>query len=129
MYNVMYTLLGSIKRTGKPLMVQTVATKKSMRRKMLRKQVYLLPQQDRRLKELAALQLTTEAALIRQAIEVFLSQPLPNSLRHLPPQEAAWQEILASFEEARTLNVSGEPHRWTREEYYDDPRYQRLWAV
>ena len=109
-------------------MTQTATTRQSTRRKMVRKQVYLLPQQELKLKALAAQQHTTEAALIRTAVETLLSQPVSNGGKHLPPDEAAWQEILASFEEIRVRSVAGEPQRWTREDYYDDPRYQRAWA-
>jgi hypothetical protein len=109
-------------------MTQTAATRQSTRRKMVRKQIYLLPQQETKLKALAQQQRTTEAELIRKAVETFLSQPMANGVKHLPPDEAAWQEILASFEEARARSVAGAPQRWTREDYYDDPRYQRDWA-
>ncbi|MFN8493304.1 MAG: hypothetical protein U0350_37245 [Caldilineaceae bacterium] len=109
-------------------MAQTVVKRKLPRRKMVRKQVYLLPQQEVKLKELAQQQLTTEAELIRKAVEAFLSQPTTNIDKQLPPDEAAWQLILASFEEVKQRNVSGEPHRWTRGDYYDDPRYQRNWS-
>lgn len=109
-------------------MTQITTARKGLRRKMLRKQVYLLPQQDSKLKALAHQQHVTEAELIRQAVEAFLSQPPTNGLKHLPPDEAAWQEILASFEESRTRSVADEAHHWTRADYYDDPRYQRAWA-
>lgn len=109
-------------------MPQVTSVRKLTRRKMRRKQIYLLPQQDTRLKELAHKQLTTEAELIRQAVEAYLNQPM-SGLKHLPPDQAAWQEILASFEEVRKQSVAGEPHRWTRADYYDDPRSQRDWAA
>jgi hypothetical protein len=109
-------------------MTQIATTPQSTRRKMLRKQIYLLPQQDTKLKALAHQQRMTEAELIRQAVEIFLNQPVTNDVKHLPPNEAAWQEILASFEEIRKSGVIGEPHRWRREDYYDDSRYQRQWA-
>ncbi len=103
-------------------MTQPASMRKATRRKMVRKQIYLLPQQELKLKALAQQQLTTEADLIRQAVEAFLSQPMPNGIKHLPPDEVAWQEILASFEETRHRSISGEPHHWTREDYYEYPR-------
>ena len=109
-------------------MTQLATTGQSTRRKMLRKQIYLLPQQDTKLKALAHQQRMTEAELIRQALEAFLNQPPTNGVKHLPPDEAAWQEILASFEESRKRSVAGEAQHWTRADYYDDPRYQRDWA-
>ena len=109
-------------------MTQIAAKPKSTRRKMLPKQIYLLPQQDTKLKVLAHQQRMTEAELIRQAVEAFLAQPVTNGSQHLPPNEAAWQEILASFAEIQNRSFDGEAQRWTRADYYDDPRFQRDWA-
>ena len=108
-------------------MQQIVSSHHSARRKMVRKQVYILPHQELALKERAQQQSTTEADLIRQAVETYLNQPLKNSSR-LPPDEAAWQEILNSFEAVLSQTATGEPISWTRADFYDDPRYQRRWS-
>ena len=105
-------------------MSQAPGAYKSIRRRMVRKQVYILPHQEARLKALAQEQLVSEADLIRQAVEAFLDKPVENAIKPLPPDEAAWLEILASFADVRRRSVSGEPHRWTRDDYYDEPRHQ-----
>lgn len=94
------------------------------RRKMVRKQVYIFPHQEARLKAMAQEQLVSEADLIRQAVDAFLEQPPAHAAGSLPPDEAAWQEILSSFAEVRKRSVPGEAHRWTREDYYDEPRHR-----
>ena len=107
-------------------MTQAIAPRKATRRKMVRKQVYILPHQELQLKAIAEEQLVSEAELIRQAVAAFLARPLPNAARQLPPDEAAWQVILASFEVVRQQPVGAAPHRWTRDEYYDDPRQRQV---
>ncbi|GIK71208.1 MAG: hypothetical protein BroJett021_01960 [Chloroflexota bacterium] len=89
---------------------------------MVRKQVYIYPHQEARLKAMAAAQLMSEADLIRQAVDAFLGQPHPPTSNSLPPDEAAWQEVLASFAAVRERSLPGAPHRWTREDYYDEQR-------
>jgi hypothetical protein len=122
MYIAMYLFTQSA--VGDSAMTQAITVHKSTRRRMVRKQIYILPHQEARLKVLAQEQLVTEANLIRQAVEAFLNQPTKEILKPLPPDDAAWQEILASFAEVRSRTVAGEPHRWTRDDYYDDPRHQ-----
>lgn len=79
----------------------------------IRKQVYLDPQQEARLKQLAAETGLTEAELIRQALD-----------RGLPPLAAgrrnrqAWQEEL-QFIEGWLQRAPVLPDRqWTREDLY-----------
>ena len=92
------------------------------RRKMVRKQVYIYSHQEARLKAMAAAQLMSEADLIRQAVDAFLGQPQTAASNSLPPDEAAWQEVLASFAVVREQPLPGAPHRWAREDYYDEQR-------
>ena len=92
------------------------------RRKMVRKQVYIYPHQEARLKAMAAAQFMSEADLIRQAVDAFLGQPQIAASNPLPPDEAAWQEVLASFAAVRERSLPGAPQRWTREDYYDEQR-------
>lgn len=92
---------------------------------MVRKQVYFLPQQEVALKAQAEQRSTSEAELIRQAVEAYLNQSERTSGNRLPPDESAWQTILASFEVVRSQVVAGAPQQWTRGDYYDDPRYER----
>lgn len=90
------------------------------RRRMVRKQVYIYPHQEARLRAMAVAQLVSEADLIRQAVDTFLGQPQTAVSNPLPLDEAAWQEILASFAAVRERSLPGAPHRWTREDYYDE---------
>jgi hypothetical protein len=95
---------------------------------MVRKQVYILPHQEERLKRLAQERETTEAALIRQAIDEVLNQPTPMiGAKSLPPDEAAWQAILGSIDERRREGVAGQPYQWRREDAYEE-RMNRPWA-
>lgn len=109
-------------------MKQATTKRKATRKKMVRKQVYILPHQELALKEQAEQQATTEAELIRQAVETYLNAPAKPSGRRLPPDESAWRVILASFAAVRSQAVTGEPQPWSRADYYDDPRYAREWA-
>lgn len=110
-------------------MKQDAEEKKSVQRRIARKQIYLFSHQDQQRKELAQNRQTSEAELIRQAVAVLLNDPQKQGANPLPPDETAWQEVLKSFDEVRSLQTSQAPHRWTRDEYYDDPRYQRSWAT
>ena len=92
------------------------------RRKMVRKQVYIYPHQEARLKAMAVAQRVSEADLIRQAVDAFLGQPQTAGSKPLPPDEAAWQEILTSFAAVRERSLPGAPHRWTRDDYYEEQR-------
>lgn len=95
---------------------------KSRRRKMLRKQIYLQPQQDTKLKELAARQHITEAELIRQAVDTLLDKPTGKDNSALPVHETAWQEILAFVEQFEQNVKPGGPYRWHRADGYGDER-------
>lgn len=92
------------------------------RRRMVRKQIYIYPHQEARLKAMAVAQLVSEADLIRQAVDAFLGQPQSAGNDRLPPDEAAWQEVLTFFAAVRERPLPSAPHRWTREEYYDEQR-------
>jgi hypothetical protein len=94
-------------------------------KRMVRKQIYIYRRQNEQLKCLAQQRETTEAELIRQAIEVLLTQP-GTAAQFLPLNEEAWQTLLHSMQAQRASDLTGEPHRWTRADYYDDERSQRL---
>lgn len=90
---------------------------------MIRKQLYLEASQDRLLKRLARERGTTEADIVRGAIDR-LSAP-----RGTPPaSEAAWHRALRFME---ALGARGplppEPRRWNREDIYRErlDRYGR----
>jgi|SRR5690606_1503648 len=103
-------------------MTEMSAANGAARRRMVRKQVYIYPHQEARLKAMAMAQLVSEADLIRQAVDAFLGQPQTVAINPLPLDEAAWQEVLASFAAVRERSLPGAPHRWTREDYYDEQR-------
>lgn len=112
-------------------MVQATLTPKSLaksrRRKMVRKQIYIHPQQDTKLKELADRQHVTEAELIRQAVDILLDQPTTKGSNALPMHEAAWQEILAFVGQLEQNMLLGEPYTWSRADGYSDERALRGW--
>jgi hypothetical protein len=107
----------------------TQTKRRRTRRRMVRKQVYILPSQDEQLKHLAQERETTEAELIRAAIAELIHQESATPLNHaLPPDQAAWQMILNFVDQRRAAGVPGEPYQWKREDGYDDERYRRPWA-
>ncbi|HMN30546.1 MAG TPA: CopG family transcriptional regulator [Caldilineaceae bacterium] len=96
---------------------------------MVRKQVYILPAQDEQLKYLAQSRETTEAELIRAAIDELIRQKSAAPVRNsLPIDQAAWQTILTFVDQRRATGIPGEPYQWKREDGYDDERYRRPWA-
>jgi hypothetical protein len=81
---------------------------------MVRKQVYIAPDQDAFLKQRASELGVTEADLIRQGIEQLRRAP---GLRYLDDQ--AWQEEWAFIQERARIPEQGGKRRWTRDELYD----------
>jgi hypothetical protein len=102
----------------------------SRRKRMVRKQVYILPKQEEALKRLAEQRGASEAELIREAIEIMLqAQPVQENVKPLPPNQEAWQALLRSMQEHRMPDLPDKPHRWTRADYYDDERSRRLYGT
>lgn len=94
---------------------------KTRRKRMVRKQVYIRPQQEEQLKRLAEQRAVTEAELIREALDVLLQQSTPaGAVKSLPPDEAAWQAILQSIRNLKPDPERTEPYRWNREELYEE---------
>ena len=83
---------------------------------MIRKQVYLEPRQDLQIKQLAKERGTTEADIIRKAVDLLLAE-----VRRQHRAQAAWEEAQALME-ARAAqavqNVQTEERTWTRDELY-----------
>jgi hypothetical protein len=91
------------------------------RTRMVRKQIYIRPQQEERLKQLAEARAVSEAELIREAIEVMLqAAPVEQASKPLPEKEAAWQAILGSIRDLKPDPERTEPYRWNREELYEE---------
>ena len=80
----------------------------------VRKQIYLEPEQEERLKQLSAETGVPEAEIIREAIEQQLT-----ALQEKSRDEAAWQaELEFMRQRAEKATTQGE-RTWTREELYD----------
>lgn len=85
---------------------------------MVRKQVYLRPDQDRKLKKLAKKEGRTEAEMIREAVD---------QLAKAKEREAAWEaEWKMIMERLKLAPVPG-GRNWKREDLYD--RYARSTAA
>ncbi|MCC6222609.1 MAG: ribbon-helix-helix domain-containing protein [Thermoleophilia bacterium] len=81
---------------------------------MVRKQVYIEPEQDELLKQRSAQLGVTESELIRQGID-HVTKP-----RRLPEDEALWQDALAFMRERGRLEVPQGRRTWTRDELYEE---------
>jgi hypothetical protein len=92
---------------------------------MIRKQVYLEPRQDLQIKQLAEERGTTEAHIIRKAIDLLLSEA-----QRQQRAQAAWEEAHALMEARAQYAVSpaqAEEHAWTRDDLYAErlERYEQ----
>lgn len=89
--------------------------------RMVRKQIYIRPEQDkaleRRSKELGI----SEAELIRQYIDDGTSRP------SVADRKKAWEEALAFMKERARMRVPQTGRTWTRDELYEErfDRYSR----
>jgi len=83
---------------------------------MVRKQVYIKPEQEKRLKERARELGVSEAELIRRGIDQVAHVPVA-----LPLDRRAWQAELAFIRKrASRQKALGSQRRWTREELYEE---------
>ena len=87
--------------------------------KMIRKQVYIEVEQDRRLKRQARALGVTEAELIRRGIEGIRVTPT------LVPDERAWREERAFIRRRARLCTRGRERGWSREDLYADRTVRR----
>ena len=83
--------------------------------RMIRKQVYIEPEQDELLKRRSKELGISEAALIRQAID-----RLDADGDKSPPNRQAWEEEMAFIKQRMQLRVPQTGRSWTREEIYDE---------
>jgi hypothetical protein len=81
---------------------------------MIRKQIYIEPRQDELLKRLAKEKDTTEADLIRKAIDQYAHEIQAEQKR-----QEAWQREKAFIEEWRKEGPPLKKWKWNREELYD----------
>ncbi len=81
---------------------------------MVRKQVYLEPRQNRRLKQVAKKAGVTEAEIIRRALEERL-----RDLESADNRLKAWQESKAFIDQWIAKGPVPAGRRWTRDELHD----------
>jgi hypothetical protein len=86
---------------------------------MVRKQVYIEPEQEEKLKDLSERLGVSEAELIRRGVDLITRDDEDLD------RKAAWQQVLAMIEErARRFPKGGSTVKFNRDELYDDrPRY------
>jgi len=85
---------------------------------MIRKQVYLRPRQDVQIKRLAEERGTTEADIIREAVDLLLAES-----QRLRRAQGAWKAAQALMETRAVYGVTDEPieeQTWTRDELYTE---------
>lgn len=82
---------------------------------MIRKQVYLEPRQDAQVKQLAAERKTTEADVIREAIDTLLGE-----VARQRRAQQAWEEALALMEARYAQGPVSGGRTWTRDELYTE---------
>jgi hypothetical protein len=88
--------------------------------RMVRKQIYIEPEQDKLLKRRAKQLGVTESDLIRRGIDQVDRVPAG-----LPLDRAAWEEELTFILERARIQELGRTRGWTREELYQE-RLERL---
>jgi hypothetical protein len=81
---------------------------------MVRKQIYIAPQQDKLLKRLARQTRKSEAEIIRDAIEDYAQQS--------SKRKEAWRQIEATIERRMKLPPVEAGRSWKREDLYDRDR-------
>jgi len=83
--------------------------------RMVRKQVYIEPEQDRLLKRRAKELGVTESDLIRRGID-----QADRARAGLPLDRAAWEAELTFIRERARIQQLGRTRGWTREELYQE---------
>jgi hypothetical protein len=69
------------------------------------------------LKRLARLRGTSEAEIIRRAIDLEVEHAQPFASQ---PDHSAWEDILRFVEERKKSGITGQPYRWNRQELYEE---------
>lgn len=85
---------------------------------MIRKQIYIEPQQEKRLKQLSREQGVTEAELIRQAIDQ--AQASETNLGNVLLSTEAWEREKVFIRKLMAKGCVTGGRRWRREELYED---------
>jgi hypothetical protein len=84
---------------------------------MVRKQIYINRRQEAVLKRLARLRGTSEAEIIRRAIDHEVEQAQPFAAQY---DHSAWEDILRFVEERKKTGITGQPYHWNRQELYEE---------
>lgn len=89
---------------------------------MVRKQVYIEPQQDKLLKQWAEETGKTEAEIFREALDRWMTGE-----QQRREAQVAWEQVLSFVEERATRGPIPGGRTWTREELYEERlnRYDR----
>jgi len=85
---------------------------------MIRKQVYLEPRQDSQIKQLAQERGTTEAAIMREAVDLLLAEA-----ERLSKAQGAWEMAQALMEARAAYAVPSsqvEERTWIRDELHQE---------
>ena len=88
---------------------------------MVRKQIYITPEQDAKLKRLARRRGVTEADVVRDAIDLVEAQAESEEER----RREAGRKLIEHLKRHAATHV-GTTDKWTREDAYSDERSQRL---
>ena len=82
--------------------------------RMVRKQIYIAPEQDHRLKKIARELRTTEASIIRQGLERLFTVGV-HSVQDLD----IWKHELTFIKRRARLKLSPQKRAWRREDVHD----------
>ena len=91
---------------------------------MVRKQIYIRPDQDRRLKQIAKSLGVSEAELIRQSLDQAVARRA-TAQQPPPADRSAWEEELAFIRRRQALGPLPGTRDWKREDLYDRPVFRR----
>jgi hypothetical protein len=86
--------------------------------RMVRKQIYIKPEQEKALKQKASKLGVSEADLIREYIDEGMQRLTASERKEI------WEEELAFIEERTKISVPQTGRKWTREELYEG-RFER----
>jgi hypothetical protein len=91
---------------------------------MIRKQIYISQAQENLIKRLASLRRTSEAEVIRQALERETTGRLEQAF---VPDPDALRRVIQAGLDRRALGISGEPYQFRRDDAYEErlSRYDR----
>ncbi len=84
---------------------------------MIRKQIYIQKRQQTLLKRLAKARGTSEAEIIRQAIE---REARTGTQQQTQPDPTALDELIQFALSRRKHGVTAEPYQWNRADAYDE---------